>query len=308
MQNPNVGKEVAESARAAPWSRIRLWRRERGRKGAIRLPIVPLIVLVCVLIIPGLFAPWLAPYNPVVASLTERFYPPAWLPGGSPDHILGTDSMGRDVLSRVIYGSRTSLLVATLCVILSQLIGATLGMVAGLKGGRVDMFISRLIDIMFAIPAILIALVLAVILGQGLGNIILIVATILWARAARQIRGSAISIRNHDFVTLARIAGSSDFRTLIRHIFPNVLNTIVVVATLELSFVILFEATLSFLGIGLPPPTPAWGLMVAEGRAYIVSAWWLCVFPGVAIVLTVLSFNLLGDWLRDRLDPKLRQI
>ena len=225
-------------------------------------------------------------------------------PGGSWSYPLGTDKQGRDILSRSIHGSRVSVL----AIALGGGMGVVLGLLAAYKGGIVDTIIMRLVDIKLAFPSILLALVLVAAWKPGLLTVIIVIAVLLWARYARVVRGEALAIRNRDFIGRAQVAGASNFRIMYRHIFPNLLNTTVVLATLEVGHVIILESTLSFLGAGIPRPTPAWGVMVADGRKLIVAAWWIFFFPCMAIVLTVLSMNLLGDWLRDKLDPKLRNV
>ncbi len=274
----------------------------------VNLPILPLVVLVLVLFIPIGFADFIAPHTMTEALFTARFQPPVWEEGGSWDFILGTDSIGRDILSRCLYGARVSGMVAGVSIAISATIGILLGMLAGYFGGMVDMVISRLIDLTFSIPSIILALVLAITMGPGMGTILIVVSAILWTRFARIVRGEVLSLRTRAFVELAKVAGVSNTKILVRHILPNLTSTLTVLVSLQVSFVILLEATMSFLGVGLPPPTPSWGLMVADGRAVVTSAWWISFFPGLFIAATVLSFNLLGDWLRDRLDPKLAQV
>ncbi|MBI4608273.1 MAG: ABC transporter permease [Candidatus Rokubacteria bacterium] len=280
-------------------------RRLGGRRA---VPVVFLVILLLILVLPAVFAPWLAPHDPLAGRLAHKLKPPGWLAGGSWEYPLGTDPLGRDMLSRMIFGARVSLSVSLVAIFIGGTIGTVLGLIAGYFGGWTDALIMRVVDIAFSLPTILLALVLAVVVGPSFRTVILIVALLLWARYARQVRGEVLSVRERDFVAQARIAGCSHLRIMFGHILPNVLNTLIVLGTLQVGYVILLEGTLSFLGVGIPPPTPAWGLMVATGRALIVSAWWVSFFPGLAILLTVLTLNLLGDWLRDRLDPKLRQV
>ena len=228
--------------------------------------------------------------------------------GGSTKFLLGTDHLGRDVLSRVIFGARISLLVSIVTLAVGGSIGVTMGLAAGWYGGVVDEFLMRLVDIKLAIPLILIALVLVITLGQSLWIIVTVLCLFIWPRFARQVRGEVLQLKHMDYVALAKVSGASTARILFIHIFPGTINTLIVVATLQVGIVILLESTLSFLGAGVPPPTPAWGAMVADGREYVDTAWWVSAFPGVAIMLTVIAFNLVGDWLRDALDPKLRQV
>jgi peptide/nickel transport system permease protein len=228
-------------------------------------------------------------------------------PGGKGTFLLGTDKLGRDILSRIIYGSRVSIIVASIAIFVAGTVGTALGVTAGYFGGWVDAVIMRLVDISLSIPIILMALVLVSALGASFKTIIAVLIIFLWAQYARQSRGETLTVRVQDFVARARVSGVSDMRIMLKHIFPNVFNSLVVLATLQVGFVIILESTLSFLGAGIPRPTPAWGLMVADGRELIVAAWWVALFPGMAILLVVMSMNLLGDWLRDRLDPKQRQ-
>jgi peptide/nickel transport system permease protein len=260
------------------------------------------------LFVPAIFADVIAPHDPVKINLSDRLQPPAWLEGGSFTYFLGTDRQGFDILSRIVHGARISLAISLLAIALGGGVGTLLGLLAAYRGGWVDTLIMRIVDIKLAFPSILLALVLVAVMGGGFTTVVLVIALLLWARFARMVRGEALSIKEQDFIARAQVAGASPMRIMMRHIFPNVVNTVVVLATLEVGHVIILESTLSFLGAGLQQPTPAWGLMVADGRALIVSAWWLFFFPTLAIVLTVLAMNLLGDWLRDRLDPKLRNI
>ena len=233
--------------------------------------------------------------------------------GGSSKHWLGTDQLGRDLLSRIIYGARISLLAAAVTLGVGGSIGVILGLVAGWYGGVVDESVMRFVDILLAIPLVLIALAMVATLGQSLTIIVAVLTIFIWPRFARQLRGEVLQLKNMDYVQLARVAGASIPRILFVHIFPGTINTLIVVATLQVGIVILLEATLSFLGAGVPPPTATWGGMVSDGRNHLAGgfetgSWWISTFPGVAIVLTVMSLNLFGDWLRDKLDPRLRQI
>ena len=230
------------------------------------------------------------------------------IPGGSWEFPLGTDKLGRDVLSRLLHGARVSLMVSCLAILLGGFLGTTLGMLAAFRGGIADGIIMRVVDIKLAFPSILLALTLVAAVGSGYVTVITVIALLLWARYARVVRGDALAIKQRDFVDRARVAGASNARIMMRHIFPNVFNTVIVLATLEVGHVIILEATLSYLGAGIRPPAPSWGVMAADGRELITSAWWMFLFPCLAIVMTVLSMNLLGDWLRDRLDPRLRNV
>jgi peptide/nickel transport system permease protein len=272
-----------------------------------RLPILPLMVIVLFVII-ALFGEWLAPNDPYETSLRARLLPPAWMEGGDTRYLLGTDRLGRDVLSRIIVGALPSFKVALAALVFGSVLGSFVGMISGYLGGRVDAIIMRFADGTMAFPLILAALLLAAVIGPGGHTVVIAACIVLWARFARLIRSEVLSVKERDFVKLARVAGASKWRIMTAHILPNVLNSVVVLLTLQLGFVIILEATLSFLGAGIPPPTPTWGQMVASGRDHLEIAWWLSVFPGLAIAVVVLSFNLLGDWLRDYTDPRLRQI
>lgn len=272
-----------------------------------RLPVVSLAIIAS-FVLAAVFAPLLSPADPEEQSLRSRLAPPAWQEGGSARHLLGTDRLGRDLLSRILYGARVSLSAGVLTVLVASFIGAAVGLVAGYYRGRVDAVLMRITDATMAFPVILLALILAVTVGPSFVNVVLAIAVILWARYARVIRGQVLSLMELDFIAQSRIAGAGAWRIITRHLFPNTLNTLVVLVTLQIGYVIIVEASLSFLGAGIPPPTPAWGSMIAEGRDFITSAWWVSSLPGLAILLVVLAFNLLGDWLRDTLDPKLRQL
>jgi peptide/nickel transport system permease protein len=272
-----------------------------------RLPLIPLAIVV-VFVIISLFGDYLTPVPPNEQNLRLRYLPPAWLEGGNPRFLLGTDNLGRDVLSRIIVGARASFIVAVAALAFGSILGSLIGLVSGYYGGRLDSFIMRTADGMMAFPLVLAALLLVAVVGPGVHTVVIAASLILWARFARLIRSEVLSVRERDFIKLARIAGAPAWRIMLVHILPNVLNSVVVLLTLQLGFVIIVEATLSFLGAGVPPPTPTWGQMVAAGRTYIETAWWISLFPGMAIAAVVLSFNLIGDWLRDHLDPKLRQL
>jgi peptide/nickel transport system permease protein len=281
--------------------------RQHARMILTRLPFVSSFILLAFIVL-AIGADVIAPHNPYETSLRARFRPPVWAEGGSWEHPLGTDHLGRDVMTRVIYGARVSLAAGVLTVLLSGVIGAAIGLLSGFYGGQIDAVLMRAADSTLAFPIILFALILAVTIGPSFANVITAIAIVLWARYARVIRGEVLSLKERDFVAQARIAGCSGPRIMMFHLFPNTLNTFIVLLTLQIGYVILVEASLSFLGAGIPPPTPAWGSMVAEGRDYLTRAWWVSFFPGVAIMLVVLSLNLLGDWVRDTLDPKLRQV
>ena len=277
----------------------------RGDLG--RLPWTAFTIIV-VLVVVAVFAPVIAPHSATEQSLPDKLRPPAWQDGGSTKHLLGTDLLGRDLLSRLVYGARVSLTVALAALVCGGGVGLALGILAGYAGGRLDSVIMRVVDATLTFPTILIALLLTVSLGQGLRTIVIAVTLIIWARFARVVRGEVLGVKGRDFVALARVHGCSHLRIMAVHIVPNVMNTFMVLLTLHIGFVIIVEASLSFLGAGIAPTTPSWGQMVADGRSHIASGWWLSVVPGTAILLVVLAFNLFGDWLRDWLDPRLRQL
>jgi peptide/nickel transport system permease protein len=254
----------------------------------------------------ALLAPQIAPWDPARQMLLKRLRPPMWEARGLREHPLGTDHLGRDILSRILYGGRISLGVGLSAVTLSCLIGVTLGLLAGFHGGRTDALIMRVVDVFLAIPYILLAMGVVFALGPSLLNVILVMAVTRWVQFARIVRADVLSIREREFVSGARARGNRSTRLLLRHVLPNALTPIIVVATLELAFMIIYESALSFLGLGVQPPTPTWGWMLSDGRNYVATAWWLATFPGLAIMLTVLAVNLLGDWLRDTLDPRLK--
>jgi peptide/nickel transport system permease protein len=272
------------------------------------LPVVPIVILVTLALL-AIFADVIAPHNPEIGSLSQRFRPPAWVAGGSTEYLLGTDHIGRDVLSRLIFGARVSMLVGFTAVIIAGVLGSTLGILSGYLGGWVDQVIMRVTDTWLALPALTFAIFLAAIVGPSEWNIVIILGAVYWTRYARVIRGEVLSLKERDFVRLAIVAGCSKWTIMRRHLLPNVLNTAIVLATLMLGVVVVAEAALSFLGVGVPPPKPAWGLMLADGKKGLMAGyWWLTVFPGACIVLMVLAANLLGDWLRVKLDPQLRQL
>lgn len=281
-----------------------------------RMPVIPFVIMF-ILIVCALFADlaWvglpdvrLAPYEANEMSLGDRLTPPFFMPGGSTEHILGTDNIGRDILSRMIYGARISLSVSILVIIIASVVGTILGMTAGYARGRTEAFIMRVTDAAMAFPALLIALLLAVALGPSFGTVVLAMSALSWAPFARMMRGEVVKIREEDFIAQARITGASPARILIKHIFPNVVNTLIVLMTMSVGLVILIEASLSFLGAGVPATTPTWGSMASEGRDKIAKGWWISLFPSIAIGLVVLSCNFLGDWIRDKMDPRLRQV
>lgn len=264
------------------------------------------MLMLTAIVVSALFAPWVAlGKDPNQQVMPERLKPPAWQAGGSWNHILGTDHLGRDVWSRIVYGSRVSLIVGMGAVTFSAFIGVSLGLLAGFVGHRTDNLISALIDVQLAIPRLLLALVVAALLRRSLFNLILVLGISSWVQYARVVRGEVLSIRERDFVEAARVIGCRNGRIMLRHILPNTISSMTVIATLQFASVVLLEASLSFLGLGVPANIPSWGTMLADGRPYLATAWWLAALPGLAIMTTVLSVNLLGDWLRDYMDPRL---
>lgn len=273
----------------------------RNRAGLFGLLTVTLVFVTAVA------APLLAPHDPIDQDLQLRLLPPGWIEGGDWTYPLGTDQLGRDILSRVIFGSRVSLVVGFTSVALAALVGTVAGLVAGYQGGWIDDVISRIIDIQLAIPYLLLAISLVMILGSSLRNLILVLVLYGWTVYARLIRGQTYSVREREFVISAKTVGTPTPRIMLRHILPNVITPMIILSTVEIANMIIFEAGLSFLGLGVQPPTPSWGGMLADGRDYIAAGiWWPATFPGLAISITVLAINLLGDWLRDLLDPRLR--
>lgn len=272
-----------------------------------RLPLLSILILSLV-IFSGILAPWIVPHDPTIGRIGDRNIPPVWQEEGSFTHLLGTDGQGRDVFSRLAAGARVSLVVAAVTLGVGGSVGVVLGLVSGWYGRWLDEIVMRIVDVLLAVPTILIALVAVVVLGQSFAVIVGVLAIWIWPRFARMARGEVLILKTTDYVALAKVAGASTPRILFIHILPGTVNTIIVVATLQVGIVILLESTLSFLGAGVPPPTPAWGSMVADGRGQVASAWWIATFPGLAIMLTVMALNFLGDWLRDKLDPRLSQL
>lgn len=282
-----------------------------------RYPVIPVIILIT-LVITAILGPILAPYPRDIGWLGDRHLPPfstseeieeAAARGTKTGfHLLGTDHIGRDTFTRVLHGARISMMVVGVSLGIGFTVGTTLGVISGYFGGWTDEIITRFVDIWFALPFLLVALIMTLIFGRGLPVLMVVLALISWTAFVRILRSQALILREMDYVAAARIAGAGPIRIMWRHIFPGLLNTAIVVATLNVGGLILAEATLSFVGAGIQPPTPAWGVMVSSGRDYLADAWWQIVMPGSAIFLVVISLNFLGDWLRDRLDPRLRQV
>jgi peptide/nickel transport system permease protein len=274
--------------------------------GRDHVALVGLMVIGCT-ILAAVFAPVLSPADPIQNSLLDRLTPPMWAAGGTPRYPLGTDTLGRDVLTRLLYGARVSLIVGLSAVVISGLLGVALGLVSGYYGGRVDDVLMRLGDIQLAFPILVLAIAVLAVLGASLINVILVLGLSGWVTYARIVRGETLSLTQREFIAAAHGLGAPDHIILWRHILPNVLPPVTVVATFSVARIIIAEASLSFLGLGVPPPTPSWGAMLDEGRNYITTGWWLALFPGLAILLLVLGINLVGDWVRDVLDPRMER-
>jgi peptide/nickel transport system permease protein len=274
-----------------------------GRHG---VALVGVLVIVASAVLAAL-APALAPADPIRNDLLSRLTPPMWMDGGSGRHPLGTDTLGRDVVSRLLYGARVSLLVGFAAVLVAGAVGVALGLVAGYYGGRLDDLLMRVGDVQLAFPVLVLAIAVLSVVGASLANVIVVLAVTGWVTYARIARAETLSLRQRDFVEGARALGARDGAILRRHILPNVLPPITVVATFSVARTIIAEASLSFLGLGIPPPAPSWGAMLDEGRNYLTTGWWLALFPGLAILLLVLGINLVGDWLRDALDPRVER-
>src|SRR5918911_1004816 len=285
------------------------WRRAQSLSLGAHFPVVPTAILAALLLI-AFVADVLAPYDPTVPVAGAKiFQPPFWMAGGNTSALLGTDFQGRDVLSRLIFGARVSLLVGVTGTAVAGGIGLVLGILAGYFGGWVDQVVMRLTDAWLAVPFLMFAIFLAALIGAGVSNVVIVFGLLYWTRYARVMRGEVLTLRERDFVRLAQVAGVSSTKIILRHILPNVINTWMVLASLTVGVVIVTEASLSFLGVGVPPPTPAWGLMLSEARSTLMAGqWWLTIGPGLCISVVVLSANLFGDWLRVRLDPQRRDL
>jgi peptide/nickel transport system permease protein len=284
---------------------LRQWAAFSRRLARRRTAVVGLVVVVLVAVV-ALAAPWVSPFDPVMQDITNRLKPPGWRDQGGALHPLGTDHLGRDLLARMIYGAQPALMVGFAAVLLSGLLGLVTGLLSGYFGGWTDDVLMRLGDIQLAFPFILLAIAVIGVLGPSLPIIIVVIGVSSWVIYARVVRGSVLSLREREFVQAARALGGRDGRILLRHVLPNAFTPWLVVATLDMARVIVIESALSFLGLGVQPPTPTWGGMLADGRVYITTAWWLATFPGLAILMTVLGINLFGDGLRDTLDPRLK--
>ncbi|WP_142826952.1 ABC transporter permease [Planococcus soli] len=276
----------------------RLFRSKTGMTG---------LIIVMTVILMAVFAPLLAQHDPAQTNVVDRLLPPSWSEGGSPEFLLGTDNLGRDILSRIIYGSRISLFIGVSAVLLAGAIGMALGLIAGYYGKVWDFVIMRTVDALLAIPNILFMLIILAVLGPSLTTLILVLGGTTWVVYARMVRSETLSIKERDYVKSAKAIGAKDFRIIMKYILPNVISSFIVIATLNVATTIILEASLSFLGLGIQPPDVSWGLMLSDGREYIATSWWVATFPGIAITITVLGVIFLGDWLRDVLDPKIKE-
>lgn len=272
-----------------------------------RWPILPLLVIGA-LSFMAVFAPLISPHDPLQQNLRGSPHPPVWYADGSAKFLLGSDGVGRDVLSRVMHGARISLMVASFSLASGFLFGTSIGIVSGYFGGLLDEVVMRIVDIWAAVPFLVFALVVVIVFGAGIGTMMGLLVLLAWSSFVRNVRAEVLSLKERDYVALAKVAGAGPIRIMARHILPGVINTAIVIATLRLGSLILAAAALSFLGAGIPAPTPSWGGMVADGRDFLATAWWISFFPGISIFLLVMSLNFLGDWMRDRFDPRLRQL
>jgi peptide/nickel transport system permease protein len=292
---------VTEDRRAARWRKI--LRKLLENKGAVFGLIMVLGVIFC-----AVFSPLISPHDPIAQDVEKRLIPPMWQEGADPQYLLGTDHLGRDIVSRLIYGARISIVVSVSAVALSSILGTLIGLFSGFYGGKVDSFFMRIADVQLAFPFILLAIAIIAVLGPDLQNIIITMGITGWVIYARVVRAEVLSLREKEFITSVKALGGSNGRIIFRHLFPNVVPPIIVIITLEMARMIIMEAALSFLGLGIQPPTPTWGGMLADGRVYLATSWWLATFPGLVIMVVVLGINLLGNWLRDMLDPRLTQL
>ncbi|MBD8070808.1 ABC transporter permease [Bacillus sp. PS06] len=289
-------QHVKSKRKSARWLKM-LFKSKTGTVG---------LVIVLLMILMALFADVIAPYDPAKTNVTDRLLPPAWSEGGSSDYLLGTDNLGRDILSRIIVGSRVSLLVGISAVIVAGAIGLAMGLISGYYGGFIDRLIMRLVDAFLAIPNILFMLIILAVVGPSLSTLIIVLGVTTWVVYARMVRGETLSIKERDYVQSAKAIGAKDFRIITVYILPNIISSFIVIATLNVATTIILESSLSFLGLGIQSPDVSWGLMLSDGREYLATSWWVATFPGIAITITVLGIIFLGDWLRDVLDPKMK--
>jgi peptide/nickel transport system permease protein len=301
LANSEIAAVSIDAGPRASIRRAKTWR-------ALRPWLKPKVVIgggiVLALIVVGALAPWIAPYDPNLQTLGKTLIAPQWIGGA---HVLGTDQVGRDILSRIFYGARISLVIALAVVMISGVVGVALGAISGYFAGGVDFLIQKLVEIVWAFPPLLLAIAIMAFFGQGLGILIFALAAQRWIPYCRVARGQALSLRTRDFVDAARALGARNGRIIVRHILPNLMQAAVVIGTFAMASAIISEASLSFLGLGVPPSIPTWGGMLADGRTYISTSWWLALFPGLCIFLTVLGINLLGDGIRDIFDPRLKR-
>jgi peptide/nickel transport system permease protein len=266
------------------------------------------LIMVLAVVFAAVFAPFISPHDPTLQDVEKRLLPPIGEEGTNPAHLLGTDHLGRDIVSRLIYGARISIVVSVSAVALSAFLGTLIGLLSGFYGGKVDNIFMRIADVQLAFPFILLAIAIIAVLGPNLQNIIIVMGITGWVIYARVVRAEVLSLREKEYILAVKALGGSNRRIIFQHLFPNVIPPVIVIVTLEMARMIIMEAALSFLGLGIQPPTPTWGGMLADGRVYISTSWWLATFPGLVIMLVVLGINLLGNWLRDILDPRLTQL
>lgn len=270
---------------------------------------IPFFTFTCMVILIGVMvivfsAEFIVPHNPVKQNLADRLKPPSFYTSGSKQYWLGTDHLGRDLLSRIVYGSRISLAVGISSVLIGGFIGTLLGMISGFWGGKLDEVIMAIVDIQLAFPLIILSIAVIAVLGPSFINLIIVIGISGWVTYARIARGQVLGLKKKEFIEAVRAVGGSKYRIIFLHILPNILSPLIVVGTLDMARTIILESTLSFLGLGIRPPTPSWGVMLSEGREYLTDAWWIATFPGIALMFTTLSFNMIGDWLRDITDPR----
>ncbi|MBC7092790.1 ABC transporter permease [Candidatus Bipolaricaulota bacterium] len=281
----------------------RAWKAFRRNRLAVAGGVLVLLLGLC-----AILAPWIAPHDPERGELVHRLRPPGWSPGGSWRHPLGTDNLGRDILSRILYGGRVSISLGLVVITLCTVVGVALGLISGYAGGWVDTVIQRTVDVLLAFPYLVLAIALMGLFGPGFANMVVALAFKEWVTSCRIVRSEALALKSTAFVESARAIGATPVRVLFVHMLPNVIPGAIVVATLRVGWVVLMEASLSFLGLGIQPPKPSWGAIIADGRDYLFRGWWISTFPGIAILLFVLGMNLLGEGLRDALDPKLARM
>jgi len=292
---------VREDRRVTRWRKV--LRNLLENKGAVFG-----LIMVWGVIFSAVLAPLISPHDPILQDVEKRLMPPLGQEGADPHFLLGTDHLGRDIVSRLIYGARISIVVSVSAVALSAILGTLIGLFSGFYGGKVDNIFMRLADVQLAFPFILLAIAIIAVLGPNLQNIVIVMGITGWVIYARVVRAEVLSLREKEFITSVKALGGSNGRIIFKHLLPNVIPSIIVIVTLEMARMIIMEAALSFLGLGIQPPTPTWGGMLADGRVYLATSWWLATFPGFVIMLVVLGINLLGNWLRDMLDPRLTQL